>query len=88
MSGRCSKPASGSGSTGRPSTTHLGLHQPIEVGGEVGVVDLDVELEVQPEAAAVPVVVDDAWCFVGSANWDSRSFRLNFELNVEVYDPD
>ncbi len=34
------------------------------------------------------MVVDDAWCFVGSANWDSRSFRLNFELNVEVYDPD
>ncbi|MGY2050968.1 phospholipase D-like domain-containing protein [Methylobacterium sp. JK268] len=32
------------------------------------------------------MVVDDAWCFVGSANWDTRSFRLNFELNVEVYD--
>jgi cardiolipin synthase len=30
--------------------------------------------------------VDDAWCFIGSANWDSRSFRLNFELNVELYD--
>lgn len=34
------------------------------------------------------MVVDEAWCFVGSANWDSRSFRLNFELNVEVYDTD
>ncbi|GJD52253.1 Major cardiolipin synthase ClsA [Methylobacterium crusticola] len=34
------------------------------------------------------LVVDDAWCFIGSANWDSRSFRLNFELNVELYDPD
>ncbi len=32
------------------------------------------------------LVVDDAWCFVGSANWDIRSFRLNFELNVEIYD--
>ncbi|HJE25762.1 MAG TPA: cardiolipin synthase [Methylorubrum populi] len=32
------------------------------------------------------MVVDGQWCFVGSANWDSRSFRLNFELNVEVYD--
>ncbi|WFT81885.1 MULTISPECIES: phospholipase D-like domain-containing protein [unclassified Methylobacterium] len=32
------------------------------------------------------MVVDDAWCFVGSANWDTRSFRLNFELNVELYD--
>ncbi len=34
------------------------------------------------------MVVDGSWCFVGSANWDSRSFRLNFELNVEVYDAD
>lgn len=32
------------------------------------------------------LVVDEAWCFVGSANWDMRSFRLNFELNVEIYD--
>ena len=32
------------------------------------------------------MVVDGAWCFVGSANWDMRSFRLNFELNVELYD--
>ena len=32
------------------------------------------------------LVVDDIWCFIGSANWDNRSFRLNFELNVEIYD--
>ena len=32
------------------------------------------------------MVVDDVWCFVGSANWDMRSFRLNFELNVEIVD--
>ena len=32
------------------------------------------------------LVVDEAWCFVGSANWDMRSLRLNFELNVEIYD--
>ncbi|MGV7029900.1 phospholipase D-like domain-containing protein [Methylobacterium symbioticum] len=32
------------------------------------------------------LVIDGAWCFVGSANWDMRSFRLNFELNVELYD--
>ena len=31
------------------------------------------------------MVVDGAWCLVGSANWDMRSLRLNFELNVEVY---
>jgi len=32
------------------------------------------------------LVVDGTWCFVGSANWDMRSFRLNFEVNVEFYD--
>ena len=31
-------------------------------------------------------VVDDAWLFLGSANWDPRSLRLNFEFNVECYD--
>jgi cardiolipin synthase len=30
--------------------------------------------------------IDDAWSLIGSANWDTRSFRLNFELNVEVQD--
>ncbi|MCJ2013748.1 phospholipase D-like domain-containing protein [Methylobacterium sp. J-076] len=35
---------------------------------------------------AKAMVVDDVWCFVGSANWDMRSFRLNFELNVEIID--
>ena len=34
------------------------------------------------------LVVDSGWCMIGSANWDMRSLRLNFELNVEVYDPD
>ncbi|GMV12501.1 MAG: PLDc N-terminal domain-containing protein [Polyangiaceae bacterium] len=32
-------------------------------------------------------VVDEAWVLLGSANWDARSLRLNFELNVECYDP-
>ena len=32
------------------------------------------------------LVIDRQWSLIGSANWDSRSFRLNFELNVEVYD--
>jgi len=31
-------------------------------------------------------VVDGEWCLIGSSNWDMRSFRLNFELCVEVYD--
>jgi cardiolipin synthase len=32
------------------------------------------------------MVMDDYWSFIGSANWDARSFRLNFEFNVECYD--
>jgi cardiolipin synthase len=34
------------------------------------------------------MVVDDHWVLLGSANWDTRSLRLNFELNVEAYDHD
>jgi cardiolipin synthase A/B len=32
------------------------------------------------------MTVDGIWAFIGSANWDMRSFRLNFELNMEIYD--
>ena len=32
------------------------------------------------------MIVDKRWCLVGSANWDMRSLRLNFEMNVELYD--
>ena len=31
------------------------------------------------------LVVDGAWTLLGSANWDARSLRLNFEMNVECY---
>ena len=34
------------------------------------------------------MVIDESWALIGSANWDTRSFRLNFELNVELHDPD
>lgn len=30
------------------------------------------------------MLVDSDWSFIGSSNWDPRSLRLNFELNVEV----
>lgn len=33
------------------------------------------------------MVVDERWCLFGSANMDPRSLRLNFEFNVEAYDP-
>ncbi len=31
-------------------------------------------------------IVDERWVLLGSANLDPRSFRLNFEFNVEAYD--
>ena len=34
------------------------------------------------------MTIDDAWSLIGSANWDTRSFRLNFELDVEMLDAD
>ncbi len=32
------------------------------------------------------LTIDDAWSYVGSSNLDPRSLRLNFELDLEIYD--
>jgi cardiolipin synthase len=32
--------------------------------------------------------VDGQWCLIGSSNWDARSFRLNFEFDLECYGAD
>ena len=32
------------------------------------------------------MTVDGAWSLVGSANWDVRSLRLNFEYDLEAWD--
>ena len=32
------------------------------------------------------MLVDGNWVLLGSANWDARSLRLNFEFNLECYD--
>jgi cardiolipin synthase A/B len=43
--------------------------------------------EYQPTMYHVKIViVDDNWATLGSANFDERSFRLNDETNVNVYD--
>ncbi|HEY6877375.1 MAG TPA: phospholipase D-like domain-containing protein [Polyangiales bacterium] len=34
------------------------------------------------------MLVDSEWVLLGSANWDTRSLRLNFELDLECYDRD
>ena len=31
--------------------------------------------------------IDNNWALIGSTNWDARSLRLNFEYDIEVYDP-
>ncbi len=31
------------------------------------------------------MLVDGEWSLIGSSNWDPRSLRLNFEVNVELY---
>ncbi|HYF34620.1 MAG TPA: phospholipase D-like domain-containing protein, partial [Prosthecobacter sp.] len=31
------------------------------------------------------LLIDEAWCCLGSTNWDPRSLRLNFEFNVACY---
>jgi cardiolipin synthase len=33
------------------------------------------------------ITIDDGWSYVGSSNLDPRSLRLNFELDMEIYDP-
>jgi cardiolipin synthase len=32
-------------------------------------------------------VIDERWAYVGTANMDIRSFRLNFEVGVALYEP-
>lgn len=32
------------------------------------------------------MTIDDDWSLIGSANWDARSLRLNFELTIEIRD--
>lgn len=44
-----------------------------------------LHLEPAPFDHAKLMTVDGCWCLVGSANWDIRSTRLNFEFNLECY---
>jgi cardiolipin synthase A/B len=34
------------------------------------------------------LIIDNLWVSVGSTNFDSRSFRLNAEANLNVYEPE
>lgn len=33
------------------------------------------------------MLVDDCWTLIGSSNWDARTLQLNFEFNLECYNP-
>ena len=41
-----------------------------------------------PFAHSKCLVIDDDYVLVGSSNLDPRSLRLNFELGIEVFDPE
>lgn len=45
-----------------------------------------VHLTPPPFDHAKLLVVDRSWALIGTTNWDPRSLRLNFELDVECYD--
>lgn len=47
-----------------------------------------VYLQEPPFSHAKLLVIDGRYAHVGSVNVDTRSLRLNFEIAVEVYDPD
>lgn len=45
-----------------------------------------VWMQPPPFAHTKLLAIDDFYCQVGSANLDTRSMKLNFELNMEIYD--
>jgi cardiolipin synthase A/B len=45
-----------------------------------------VWLQPGPFAHTKLMTIDGVWTLMGSSNWDPRSYRLNFELDVECYD--
>ncbi len=50
--------------------------------------DIEVCYQPPPFNHAKLLCIDDAYTLIGSANLDSRSLRLNFELGVEVFSED
>jgi cardiolipin synthase len=46
----------------------------------------DVYLSPLPFDHSKLATLDGEWALIGSSNWDARSFRLNFEYDLECYD--
>jgi len=47
--------------------------------------DIHVYYQPPPFVHSKLFVIDDKYTLIGSSNWDSRSLRLNFELEVEIF---
>lgn len=47
---------------------------------------INVYLSAKPFDHSKLFLIDDDWALLGSSNWDSRSLKLNFEVNVECFD--
>lgn len=55
---------------------------------EVLVYGIRVYYRPPPFAHTKVLLIDDKYTLIGSANWDARSLRLNFELCVEIFGSD
>jgi len=53
---------------------------------ELQVYGIRVYYQPSPFVHTKLLLVDNVWSLVGSANLDTRSLRLNFELNLSVFD--
>jgi len=49
---------------------------------------VNIYLGARPFDHSKLLTVDGEWALIGSSNWDARSFRLNFEYDVECYGAD
>ncbi len=50
--------------------------------------DTHIYFQPPPFTHSKLLLIDDEYALVGSANIDPRSLRLNFEFNVEIFDPE
>jgi cardiolipin synthase len=48
--------------------------------------NIEVVYQAPPFAHTKLLLIDDVYVQIGSTNWDCRSLRLNFELQVELFD--
>lgn len=48
--------------------------------------DIEIHYQPPPFSHAKLLVIDREYAQIGSANWDPRSLRLNFELQVELFE--